>query len=387
MDTRLVEYTVAEMTKGFQFNKLEGKGLFGLDGTLVIQPEYQRHYIYEGASEEAVIESVLGGYPLGLLYFVDNGKNLEVLDGQQRITSLGRFMTGKFAVEIDGSKQVFSSLPPELKNKIRKTKLIAYKCVGSEAEVKRWFQVVNITGKPLTNQELLNAIYSGPFITSAKKTFSNAKDPRQMKWSAYVDGKPTRQEVLEVAIKWASHAQGISPDRYLANHRNDKDADSLQEYFEQVIEWVSGVFPGVPEKEMRGLPWGNFYETYHAQYYNSDHMRGRVDALRADTAVTANRKIYEYLLGGEKNTRLLNVRYFDEKTIAAAYASATADANVHRVSNCRDCTEENGSNKAKIWKLAEMDADHIEAWSKGGPTTADNCRMLCIHHNRLKGNH
>nr|WP_239551805.1 DUF262 domain-containing protein [Brachybacterium muris] len=176
--TELRHYTVAEVLEGFIFNELEGRGLFGLGGDLVIQPEYQRHYIYgDGKRDVAVIDSLLKGYPLGLIYFVDTGAtsapHLEVLDGQQRITSVGRFTTGKFAIMRDGREQTFSSLPPEEQERILQSDLLVYVCEGTEAEIKEWFQTINIANVPLTTQELRNAIYSGPFVTAAKQVFSN----------------------------------------------------------------------------------------------------------------------------------------------------------------------------------------------------------------------
>ena len=196
MKTELItDYTIADITKGFVYNEAEGKGLYGLDGALTIQPEYQRHYIYgDGKKDVAVIESILAGYPLGLIYFnrTDSGQ-LEVLDGQQRITSIGRFVTGKFAIKVDGREQSFSSLPAEKQELIRETRLLVYVCEGTEAEIKEWFQTINISGVPLNEQELLNAVYSGPFVTAAKAVFSNTADTRQQKWSAYVKGDIRRQ--------------------------------------------------------------------------------------------------------------------------------------------------------------------------------------------------
>ena len=195
MKTSLKQISIADIVEGFVYNEAEGKGLYGLNGRLTIQPEYQRNYIYgDGKRDVAVIESILAGYPLGLIYFTDTDDDrLEVLDGQQRITSIGRFITGKFAIKVDGREQTFSSLAPEQQDLIRNTSLLIYTCSGSEPEIKRWFQTINIAGVPLNEQELLNAVYSGPFVTAAKAVFSNSGDSRQQKWSAYVKGDPKRQ--------------------------------------------------------------------------------------------------------------------------------------------------------------------------------------------------
>jgi hypothetical protein len=255
--TELKHYTVEQVLEGFVYNELEGKGLFGLAGQLVIQPEYQRNYIYnDGKKDVAVIDSLLKGYPLGLIYFNVEGQTLEVLDGQQRITSFRRFVTGKFAIKVGGKEQTFSSLSKDQQGKILDTRLDIYECDGSEVEIKQWFQTINIVGVPLNAQELLNAIYSGPFVTKAKAEYSNSNNANMQKWSSYVKGDPKRQEVLAVALDWVSSSQGISIDAYLAQHRHDTDIIGLKTYFTSVIDWVGSVFTRSPDKEMRGLEWG-----------------------------------------------------------------------------------------------------------------------------------
>lgn len=389
MKAKLKRYTVADTVDGFVFSELEAKGLFGLSGKLVIQPEYQRHYIYgDGKKDVAVIDSLLKGYPLGLIYFnVDSANDkLEVLDGQQRITSVGRFVTGKFAIKVAGNEQVFSSLPTKEQQKILDSELLVYECEGTETEIKEWFQTVNIAGVALTKQELLNAIYSGPFITGAKAEFSNSQNSNMQKWASYIKGDPKRQEILAVALEWASSADGVSVDGYLAQHRGDAAITGLKNYFNSVIDWVSGVFIRPPDKEMRGLEWGRLYETYHSQSYNPAQLDADVGALRADPAVQDNKGIYEYLLSGKKDSKLLNVRLFDDKTKVAVYTQQTQKAEAAGVSNCPLCAVGENVNKSRIYKLDEMDADHVTGWSKGGDTDPENCEMLCVPHNRAKGN-
>ena len=199
--------TVQEICEGFVYNELEGKGLFGLSGKLTIQPEYQRNYIYAEENREAgVIESVLKEYPIGLIYFNKVGKDtFEVLDGQQRVTSLGRFITDKFAVKDEnGNEQYFGGMAKDKKTKILETKLLIYECEGTESQIKEWFRTINIAGVPLNNQELLNAVYSGPFVTRAKEEFSNSQNANIQKWSAYVSGSANRQDFLESALDWVS---------------------------------------------------------------------------------------------------------------------------------------------------------------------------------------
>jgi hypothetical protein len=387
MRTDLKQYTVKDVTEGFVYNEFEGKGLYGLAGTLVIQPEYQRNYIYgDGKKDVAVIDSLLKGYPLGLIYFNDSEAHLEVLDGQQRITSIGRFVTGKFAIKRDGKEQTFTSLPQEDRNKILESKLLVYVCDGTEPEIKEWFETINISGVPLNKQELLNAVYSGPFVTAAKAVFSNSRNALQQKWASYVKGDPKRQEVLEVALAWIAASKGVGIDRYMADHRHDKGIDELQGYFTSVIDWIGSVFIRPPDKEMRGLEWGQLYEEHHSKPYNTAAIEARLDELRCDHAVRNSRGIYEFLLGGEKQTQLLDVRLFDEKTTRVAHQQQTSAAEASGKSNCPLCAVGHSANATKIWALKDMDADHVSAWSKGGSTDISNCEMLCVTHNRAKGN-
>jgi hypothetical protein len=385
--TDLKRYSVAELIKGFVYNELEGRGLFGLAGKLVIQPEYQRHYIYnDGKRDVAVIDSLLKGYPLGLIYFNVEGSILEVLDGQQRITSIGRFVTGKFAIKVSGKEQTFSSLPKNDQDKILMSEILVYECEGTETEIKEWFRTINISGIPLNGQELLNAIYSGPFITRAKAEFSNSQNANMQKWSAYVKGDPKRQEILAVALDWVSAARDVSVDGYLAKHRGDVDVTELKTYFTSVIDWVGSVFTRPPDKAMRGIEWGRLYESYHLQAYNAAELDADVDRLLGDPAVESRKGIYEYLLGGKTDPQLLSIRLFDEKTKAVAYEQQTQKAKPKGVSNCPLCAVGDNSNKARIYTREEMDADHVAAWSKGGATELANCELLCITHNRSKGN-
>ena len=379
-------YTVEEICKGFTYNEAEGKGLFGLSGKLTIQPEYQRNYLYaeqNGAREIAVIESVLKGYPIGLLYFnkVDD-THLEVLDGQQRITSLGRFLTRKFAVVINGMEQYFDYMAEDLKERILKTELLVYECEGTESEIKEWFKTINIVGLPLEEQEILNAVYCGSFVNLAKEVFSNSQNANVNKWAAFLRGNVKRQAYLHTALEWVSKGNVSG---YMSLHRNDDNIRELQTYFDSVIDWASGVFQNI-EKEMCGLPWGELYEKYHKQPYNPAEVAAKQRELYEDYYVKNKRGIYEYILGGCKDSKLLEVRCFDEPTKKSVYTRQTAEAEKKGISNCPHCVLENGANKSKIWKLSEMDADHVTAWSKGGATDISNCQMLCQTHNRAKGN-
>lgn len=388
MEAVLHQYTVAEIIEGFQYNDLEEKGLYGLNGTLTIQPEYQRSYIYgDGKKDVAVIQSLLKGYPLGLIYFsVTDDGHFEVLDGQQRITSIGRFVTGRFAIVHEGNEQTFGSMPKELQDSIMESELLVYQCTGTESEIKQWFQTINIAGVPLNPQELLNAIYSGEFVTAAKELYSNSKSSLMQKWLSYIKGDPKRQDVLAEALKWISDSQGTTVDAYMAAHRHDAGCEELRAYFDEVINWIDHIFTRSPDKEMRGQPWGQFYEKYHHRHYNAAVVDKAVQALRDDDSVKSQRGIYEYVLGGEVDTQLLDVRLFEASTKKQAYIQQTTAAKAAGNSNCPLCAVGSNANAARIYTISEMEADHVTAWSHGGSTSLENCQMLCITHNRSKGN-
>lgn len=386
MNTTLrTDITIEAICEGFIYNELEGKGLFGLSGKLTIQPEYQRNYIYaDGKRDVAVISSILKGYPLGLIYFNRvNENSLEVLDGQQRITSFGRFVTNKFAIKDEnGMEQYFSGIAKDKQQKILEAQLLIYECEGSESEIKEWFRTINISGVPLTNQELLNAVYSGPFVTLGKAEFSNSQNANIQKWSAYISGSANRQDFLERALEWVSKE---TVGDYMSQHRFDTNITELKNYFTSAIDWVSTVFTDV-ESEMKGLEWGRLYESYYKTPYNSKTISEQIKKLYADPYIKSRKGVFEYILGGATDTKLLEVRVFDEATKKSVFGKQKTEAEQKGISNCPLCALGNNTNKNKIWSLAEMDADHVSAWSKGGATDIKNCEMLCKTHNRAKGN-
>ena len=379
------DITVEDICEGFVYNELEGKGLFGLSGKLTIQPEYQRNYIYaDGKKDVAVIKSILNGYPLGLIYFVKVSEdNFEILDGQQRITSIGRYVKNKFAVKDENNmEQYFDGIALDKQSKILKTKITIYECEGEESEIKKWFQTINISGVPLNNQELNNAIFSGPFVTLAKAEYSNSQNANVQKWSAYIKGIVDRQQFLERALDWVS--KGNITD-YMSKHRYDNNINELKNYFSSVLDWVSSIFSDV-EDEMRGLEWGRLYEEFHKNAYDPKKISKQLKELYGDPYIKNRRGIFEYILGGSSDTKLLNVRIFDDATKKSVYSKQTNDAKNKNKSNCPLCCLGNDNNKIKIWSIKEMDADHITAWSKGGETMKSNCQMLCKTHNKVKGN-
>jgi 5-methylcytosine-specific restriction endonuclease McrA len=378
-------YTIKEICEGFVYNEFEGKGLFGLNGKLTIQPEYQRNYIYaDGKKDVAVIDSILKEYPIGIIYFNKVGEDsFEILDGQQRITSIGRYVKGNFAImDEKGTPKYFDSLASDKQEKILQTKLLIYECEGAESEIKEWFETINIAGVPLKQQELYNAIFSGPFVTLAKEEFSNSQNSNTQKWKAYINGVVNRQDFLERALDWVSH--GNIKD-YMSKHRRETNINELKNYFNTVIDWVSKTFIDV-ENEMKGLDWGSLYEQYHNTGYNPTKVSETVHRLYGDPYVKNRKGVFEYILGGEKDTKLLDVRVFDEATKKSVYSKQTDDAKNNKISNCSHCAMGHSANKDKIWAITDMDADHVTAWSKGGKTDINNCELLCKTHNRAKGN-
>ena len=380
------DWTVGDICKGFIFDQNEGKGLFGLNGKLIIQPEYQRNYIYgDGKKDVAVVESLLKGYPLGLIYFVENEDGMyEVLDGQQRITSFARYVNQSwpFSVIRNGKAKLFKSLDKDEQDKILNTELTIYVCKGEPSEIEEWFKTINIAGVPLVDQELRNASYHGPFVTKARSVFSNTGNSNMNRWQTYVKGAPNRQAILERALDWVNDGD---IDGYMNIHRNDTNIDELKNHFDTVIDWVDSLFE-YTGSEVCGLEWGRLYKEYHTKAYSKDAITERVEELLGDPQVTNKKGIFEYILGGEKNAELLNVRVFDDKTKKAVYDMQTKAAKQKGESNCPFCAIGHDNNAKRIYKINEMDADHVTAWSKGGSTDISNCQMLCKTHNKAKGN-
>ena len=379
-------WTVGDICKGFIYDKNENKGLFGLNGKLIIQPEYQRNYIYgDGMRDVAVVESLLKGYPLGLIYFVLNNDGMyEVLDGQQRITSFARFVNHSwpFTVEHNGKPRYFDSLDSDYRQKIVDSKLTIYVCEGEPSEIQEWFETINIAGVPLVTQELRNASYHGPFVTKARSVFSNTGNAKMNIWRTYVSGDPKRQAILETALDWVSEG---CIEEYMAAHRYDTEITELQNYFDTVIAWIISIFD-YTGKEMARVDWATLYRRFHQKSYSKDKVAERVEELMADTQVQDKKGIFEFILGGETDYKLLNVRVFDDRTKKAVYAQQTNEAKEKKVSNCPYCAISLDNNAKRIYKLDEMDADHVAAWTKGGATDISNCKMLCKTHNRAKGN-
>ena len=322
-----------------------------------------------------------------MAYMITFSVPVIILDGQQRITSLGRYVKNKFAVKINGLEQIFDGLNGGQAEKILNSKLLVYICEGegekAEEEIKEWFKTINIAGIPLNEQEELNAIYSGTFVTACKAEFSNSQNANIQRWESFVKGPANRQQFLATALKWVSRG---NVDGYMSAHRKDTGINEIKTYFNTVIDWVDNLFNDI-YPEMQGLNWGELYERFHSNAYNHNEVSSKVAELFQDDFVSDHKGIFEYVLGGCKDTKLLNVRFFRDKSmLRKVYEKQTAEAKAEDKSNCPYCAIGHDQNAHRIWKLEEMDADHVTAWSKGGTTDLANCQMLCKTHNRAKGN-
>ena len=396
MVARYTNIKIRDIIDGAIFDTSENRGLFALNGHIIVQPKYQRYYIYgDGKRDVKVIDSICRGLPIGMISLYlpggivdqNDGKPVaEVLDGQQRVTTIIRYCTGKFSIEINGNPYNFDSLPDETQNKILDTEIPVSICTGGEQMRNDWFRTINMQGVALTDMEILNCVYSGEQVEELKKVFSKSSPYFENTASKYVKGDPKRQEIMEAAIKM------VDPDveGYLAAHRHDTDISAVNNKFHAVIDWADATFPKY-YKEMLGRDWARLYDTYHSTFINSTALGTLVSSLMGDEAVTDSKGIFEYALKklatGIEDKSLLNIRVFDDKTKRTVYTQQTAAAEANGVSNCPECAKDaNDPNHAKIYDIKEMDADHVTAWSNGGQTTISNCTMLCRHHNRAKGN-
>lgn len=388
MKIELKPITVAQIVSGYKDRAEEG--IVGNDGKLNIRPAYQREYIYKEEQRNEVIRTVMRGFPntefpLNVMYWAKIDDELfELIDGQQRTISLCRYVNNDFSILIDDLPQNFDNLSQEKKDHILNYKLQVYVCTGTADERLEWFSIINIAGEPLKPQELLNANFTGSWLSSAKLYFMKSNSPAYLMASKYIDieANQSRGKGLETAINWIS---GDKIKQYMADHQNDKNADNLWQHFKLVIEWVQTTFTGY-YTQMKGLNWGQLYDKYHEQTYDPIKVSKEVEVLYNDEHVHKIKGIFEYILGGSLDTRLLEVRVFEKGTIKSVYSKQTKAAKANKNSNCPLCSLGNNANKNKIWDLNEMDADHVKAWSKKGKTSIDNCEMLCITHNRSKGN-
>ena len=340
-------------------------GVFAYGGRLAIRPPYQREFVYDNDQAESVIQTVLKGFPLNVMYWVKaSPDSYEVLDGQQRTLSVMQYLKHQYPITLDGKKYYWDALPDDSYDAIMNYEFMVYICEGKESEKLEWFRVVNIAGAKLTEQELRNSVYTGAWLSDAKRYFSKRNCAAKLLSDKYITGDPNRQELLEKALRGICEYQGISEiTEYMARYKSDADADELWQYFQDVIHWVEKIFPKY-FLDMKGLDWCHLYNEYHNFAYNSSVMAAEVKRLHEDEDVQKPKGIYEFLLCRDTDPfagRLLNLRAFDKRGKLAAYSRQNGI--------CPICGEH--------FAFEEMEGDHIKPWSKGGQTTPDNCQMLC----------
>lgn len=374
------------------FNGFEDKGedgIFAYGGKLTIRPAYQREFVYDLKQQEAVLHTVLKKFPLNTMYWVKTNDDhpivegwtpapsdeFEVLDGQQRTLSVMQFLRHKLQINVDGKAYYEDSLPDDLYNSLLNYNFMVYICEGTESEKLDWFKVVNVAGEELTPQELRNSVYTGKWLSDAKRYFSKSNCAAKGLSERYIIGAPIRQELLEKALKGIVEYKKMERiEEYMAAHKSDSDADELWQYFQDVIRWVEKIFPKY-DSGMKGIDWCHLYNKYHEKNYNSSVMKKEVERLLADEEVTKGGKkgIYEYLLCRDEDpfaARLLQLRTFDERDKRAAYAEQKGI--------CAICH--------KHFEYDQMEGDHIKPWSKGGQTVYENLQMLCKDCNGKKSN-
>lgn len=362
MKIKLHEIPVRDVVKGY-IDSAEN-GVVGYGGRLNIRPAFQREFIYKDKQRDEVINTVIKNFPLNVMYWVkSDDSNYEVLDGQQRTISICQYVNGDFSLNHMG----FANLTQAEQEQILDYPLMIYICEGTDKEKLDWFKIINIAGEQLTTQELRNAVYTGEWLTEAKKYFSKTQCPAYQIAGEYLNGSAIRQNYLETAIKWIADRENMEIEDYMAKHQHDTNCNEIWLYFQSVINWVKAVFPDF-RREMKGLDWGIFYNKHSKNSYNPKELEAKITVLMEDDDITKVSGIYEYLLDGDE--RHLSIRAFKPKMARAAYE--------RQGGICPKC--------GKQFEIEEMQADHITPWSRGGKTIADNCQMLCADCNRRKSN-
>ena len=352
-------------------------GVYGYDNgehILVLRPKYQREYIYQDKKRDAVIDTVMNGFPLGIMYWSKVDDNTyECLDGQQRSISICQYVNGDYPVKFNGNDRFFHNLNEEEKETILNYELEIRVCEGSEEEKLRWFQRINVAGEVLTNQELLNATYTGPWLSDAKNYFSKRNCVAGLLADNFIKGNPIRQDYLEKVLSWIADRDGLeSGQMYMAIHQHDEDANELWLYFQTVINWAKMLFPDTSKKLTAVQEWGILYNKYHDKTYNSNTLKSEVKKLLLDDDVTKDTGIIPYILSNKTkhDEKLLSIRTFSESQKIKAYEKQKGI--------CPIC--------GKHFEYEEMQGDHIVPWSKGGRTIDENLQMLCSTCNATKGN-
>lgn len=357
MDIQLKEISVRDLTKGYEDN--EENGVVGYDGKLDVRPPYQREFIYKDKQREAVIDTITKGFPLNVMYWAVRGNDdYEVIDGQQRTISICQFVEGDFAY----MARYFHNLEKDEQENILNYKLMVYLCSGTDSEKLQWFKTINIAGEKLTEQELRNAVYSGSWVSDAKRYFSKSNCVASGLGGDYLDGSPIRQDYLETTIAWIS---SNAIEGYMAKNQHEPNANELWLYFQSVISWVKAVFPKY-RREMKGIDWGFLYNEFKGQKFDSKKLEEEIARLMEDEDVGNKKGIYSYVLS--RKEKYLNIRAFSSNQKREAYE--------RQKGICHVCSEH--------FEIEAMEGDHITPWHQGGKTSAENCQMLCKEDNRRK---
>ena len=370
----LKEVAIRDIVAGYLDRGVDG--VTGLNGKLNVRPAYQREFVYSGKQRDAVMETILKGFPLNIMYWCENEDGTyEILDGQQRTISFCQFYANEYMITHRGTLRTFNSMPQDDQDTILNYKCMIYICKGTHSEKLEWFKVINTGGVKLNDQELRNACYTGKWLTDAKLKFSKPQCPAYAIGSKYISGILNRQDYLETALDWIRQKKNMSSiEEYMLQHQNDANAIELWNYFSSVINWVVATFPK-HRSQMKEVSWGVLYNNYGETVYDAEEMEEKVKSLMLDDEVTSKKGIYEYVFDGlEKH---LSLRSFSDAQKIKAYNRQNG--------KCPRCTAMNKPTKNKIWAIEEMEGDHITPWHEGGKTEDSNCQMLCKTCNREKG--
>ncbi len=376
MDIKLYEVPVRDVFDGY-YNDEETGQVVAFGGKLNIRPPYQREFVYDDKKKVAVMNSVLNGFPLNVMYWSENEDGtFEMLDGQQRTISICEWLDNGYSVfanPLSPKTPYYAHTSAEITSKVLDYKLMIYICKGTNTEKLDWFKIINIAGEKLTDQELRNAIYTGEWLSDAKKFFSKNQCIAQKIGEKYMTGSPIRQDYLETVLSWAADCENVSIEKYMARHQHESNADAIKRYFKTIIDWVDLMFPVYRGKLMKGLDWGVLFNEYGRNIYSPKELEKVISELLQDEDITRQKGIYEYLLSKRTNLKVLSIRTFTDKEKITLYERQ------HGI--CPMCQAEG---KKKVWQIEEMQADHIIPWSKGGHTVLENGQMLCKEHNLLK---
>ena len=380
MEIKRVSIKIVDLCDGYKNDSEEDieRGVYAYHGKLCVRPAFQRMFVYDKKQENAVIDTALKGFPLNIMYWVDNGDGTyDCLDGQQRTISLCNFVDGISSFQAPWLKDnariyihTLKRIDPDLYAKFMNYELEVYICRGTKAEQMEWFKTINIAGAELYPQELRNASYVSRWLTDAKRYFSKAnasstaKCPAERLGGQYTNKNANRQEILEQVISWRiGSKEDVDICNYMEAHINDKDASDLWNYFNNVINWITTVFYETYDKGMATVNWGKLYNDYHTEDFDVDEISEKFNELMMYKATKeldiSVAKICEYCI--TRDETLLKHREFNE-------AQKTTMYNQQR-GICPDC--------GKHYLKAEMHAHHIVPWYNGGVTELANGVMLC----------